>query len=118
MPSAMALKVAKLPESAEGHKRRDCPSRAQRCALLGVALDGAQNVQWLTAADFCGDSSVSRQCSRSRMRMASAMCKRGTAGREPGGFNCILELSERVVGRGTNFVLPSNDLSKLDVIAA
>jgi hypothetical protein len=34
------------------------------------------------------------------------------------GFNRILKLSEPVVGRGMNFVLPTDDLSKLGVIGA
>jgi hypothetical protein len=32
-------------------------------------------------------------------------------------FNGILNLSEPIEGRGVNFVLPTNDLSKLDVVA-
>lgn len=34
------------------------------------------------------------------------------------GFNRILKLSEPVAGRGMNFVLPTDDLSKLGVVAA
>jgi hypothetical protein len=34
------------------------------------------------------------------------------------GFNGILKLSEPIEGRGVNFVLPTNDLSKLGVVAA
>jgi hypothetical protein len=34
------------------------------------------------------------------------------------GFNGILKLSEPIEGRGVNFVLPTDDLSKLGVVAA
>jgi hypothetical protein len=34
------------------------------------------------------------------------------------GFNSILKLSEPLEGRGVNFVLPTNDLSKLGVVEA
>jgi hypothetical protein len=34
------------------------------------------------------------------------------------GFNSILKQSEPFEGRGVNFVLPTNDLSKLGVVAA